>query len=96
MTRGYRQRKIKLAFEQTSLRISLGEIELLRAMPELTRKSPKYGQIAASISEVGIIEPPVVVRVPEGRAIPAARRAYPHRRSESAWRQGCCLPSGDR
>lgn len=64
MTRGNRQRKIKLAFEQTSLRIPLGEIELLRAMPESTRRSPKYGQIAASISEVGIIEPPVVIRVP--------------------------------
>ena len=64
MTRSNRQRKIKLAFEQTSLRIQLGEIELLRAMPESTRKSPKYGQIAASITEVGIIEPPVVVRVP--------------------------------
>ncbi|WP_206694718.1 ParB/Srx family N-terminal domain-containing protein [Novosphingobium sp. NBM11] len=64
MTRSNRQRKIKLAFEQTSLRIPLGEIELLRAMPESTRKSPKYGQIAASITEVGIIEPPVVVRVP--------------------------------
>ncbi|MBL8657243.1 MAG: ParB N-terminal domain-containing protein [Altererythrobacter sp.] len=64
MTRGNRQRKIKLAFEPTSLRIPLGEIELLRAMPETTRKSPKYGQIAASIREVGIIEPPVVIRVP--------------------------------
>lgn len=63
MTRGNRQRKIKLAFEPTSLRIPLGEIELLRAMPETTRKSPKYGQIAASIREVGIIEPPVVIRV---------------------------------
>jgi hypothetical protein len=64
MSRGNRQRKIKLAFEPTSLRIPLGEIELLRAMPETTRKSPKYGQIAASIREVGIIEPPVVIRVP--------------------------------
>lgn len=64
MSRANRRRKIKLAFESTSLRIPLGEIELLRTMPESTRKSPKYGQIAASIREVGIIEPPVVVRVP--------------------------------
>ncbi|AKM08896.1 plasmid partitioning protein RepB C-terminal domain-containing protein [Croceicoccus naphthovorans] len=63
MSRANRWRKIKLAFEPTSLRIPLGEIELLRTMPESTRKSPKYGQIAASIREVGIIEPPVVVRV---------------------------------
>ncbi|MGA1806145.1 plasmid partitioning protein RepB C-terminal domain-containing protein [Sphingobium sp. WW5] len=64
MTHGDRPRKIKLAFEPTSLRIPLGEIEVLRAMPETTRKSPKYGQIAASIREVGIIEPPVVILVP--------------------------------
>lgn len=64
MTRAKRQRPIKLAFERTSLRIPLGDIELLRDMPELTRKSVKYGQIAASIREVGIIEPPVVVRIP--------------------------------
>ena len=62
--RSKRQRAIKLAFERTSLRIPLGDIELLRVMPELTRKSVKYGQIAASIREVGIIEPPVVVRIP--------------------------------
>src|SRR3546814_1379762 len=33
-------------------------------MPEPMRRSVKYGQIAASIREVGIIEPPVVVRLP--------------------------------
>lgn len=64
MTRARRPRKVRLAFEQTSLRIPLGDIELLRTMPELTRKSVKYGQIAASIREVGIIEPPVVIRLP--------------------------------
>lgn len=64
MTRTRRPRKVRLAFEQTSLRIPLGDIELLRTMPELTRKSVKYGQIAASIREVGIIEPPVVIRLP--------------------------------
>lgn len=63
MTRGSKQRKIKLAFERTSLRIPLGDIELLRAMSESIRKSVKYAQIAASIREVGIIEPPVVIRL---------------------------------
>jgi ParB-like chromosome segregation protein Spo0J len=63
MTRTPRNRKIKLAFEPTSLRIPLTDIEMLRAMTPAIRKSVKYGQIAASIREVGIIEPPVVVRV---------------------------------
>lgn len=64
MTRANRPRKIRLAFEPTSLRIPLRDIELLRAMPDSTKRSLKYGQIAASIREVGIIEPPVVIRLP--------------------------------
>ncbi|MPT48377.1 MAG: chromosome partitioning protein ParB [Sphingobium sp.] len=63
MTGTSRKRKIKLAFETTSLRIPLADIEMLRAMTPTIRKSVKYGQIAASIREVGIIEPPVVVRI---------------------------------
>lgn len=63
MTVNTRTRKIKLAFEQTSLRIALADIELLRAVTPAIKRSVKYGQIAASISEVGIIEPPVVVRI---------------------------------
>ena len=67
MTRGNRPLKVRLAFEQTSLRIPLEEIELLRAVTPAIKQSVKYGQIAASIREVGIIEPPVVVRLPGNR-----------------------------
>lgn len=63
MTGSPRSRKIKLAFETTSLRIPLGDIEMLRAMTPAIKKSIKFGQIEASIREVGIIEPPVVVRI---------------------------------
>lgn len=63
MTGSPRSRKIKLAFETTSLRIPLTDIEMLRAMTPSIKKSVKYAQIEASIREVGIIEPPVVVRV---------------------------------
>ena len=63
MTGSPRSRKIKLAFETTSLRIPLGDIEMLRAMTPAIKKSVKYAQIEASIREVGIIEPPVVVRI---------------------------------
>ncbi len=53
---------VPLAFESATLRIALKDILPLREVSSATRKSVKYGQIAASIREVGIIEPPVVVR----------------------------------
>ncbi len=64
MSRTKRPNLVSLAFERTSLRIPLDEIEMLRTVPEAARRSVKYGQIASSIREVGIIEPPVVVRIP--------------------------------
>ena len=53
---------VRLAFEEASLRISIDAIMPLRSVPATVKKSVKYGQIAASIQEVGIIEPPVVAR----------------------------------
>ncbi|MER9421662.1 ParB N-terminal domain-containing protein [Mesorhizobium sp. M0317] len=53
---------VKIAFETASLRISIDEILPLRQLTPSVIKSVKYAQIAASIAEVGIIEPPVVVR----------------------------------
>lgn len=53
-------------FEHTTLRIPIAEITPLREVPNSVRKSVKYKQIAASIAEVGIIEPPVVVPDREG------------------------------
>ena len=53
---------VKLAFETRTLRIALADILPLRQLAAAVMKSVKYAQIAASISEVGIIEPPVVVR----------------------------------
>jgi ParB-like chromosome segregation protein Spo0J len=60
MSRGARE--LKIAFEASSLRIPVGQIEPLREVSERIKRSVKYDQIAASIKEVGIIEPPVVVR----------------------------------
>lgn len=54
--------ELKIAFETSSLRIPLSQLQPLREVSERVRKSVKYNQIAASIKEVGIIEPPVVVR----------------------------------
>lgn len=59
------KRQIKLAFEPSSLRIEFGEIELLRALPPNVKNSMKYAKIAASIREIGVIEPPVVARIPK-------------------------------
>lgn len=56
-------RQIKLAFEPTSLRINIDEIEPLRPLSSSKKASTKYAQIAASIHEIGIIEPPVVARI---------------------------------
>jgi len=64
MSKTKRPNLVSLAFERTSLRIPLDDIEMLRTVPEAARRSVKYGQIASSIREVGIIEPPVVVRIP--------------------------------
>lgn len=54
--------KVIPAFEDVTLRIALANIDPLRDVSEKARASAKYAQIAASITEVGIIEPPVVVR----------------------------------
>lgn len=59
MSRG---RGLTLGFEGSTLRIPLEQIRPLREVSERTRQTVKYGQIAASIDEVGIIEPPVVAR----------------------------------
>lgn len=52
------------AFEDSTLRIAIADITPLREVQPKVRKSVKYRQIEASIREVGIIEPPVVVRDP--------------------------------
>jgi ParB-like chromosome segregation protein Spo0J len=54
--------RLPLGFEETSLQISLGDILPLRIISERVKSSSKYAQIKASISEVGIIEAPVVIR----------------------------------
>lgn len=64
MSASKQTKPVKLAFETTSLRIQLDEIEFLRTVSPAIKRSIKYGQIEASIREVGIIEPPVVVRLP--------------------------------
>jgi len=53
---------VSMGFEQAACRIAIADIKPLKLVTETIKNSPKYVQIAASIREVGIIEPPVVAR----------------------------------
>ncbi len=53
---------VKMAFEEVELRIAIADIQPLKLVSDAIKKSPKYAQIAASMREVGIVEPPIVAR----------------------------------
>jgi RepB plasmid partitioning protein/ParB-like nuclease domain len=53
---------VKMAFEEAGLRIAIAHIQPLKLVSNAVKKTSKYAQIAASIREVGIVEPPVVAR----------------------------------
>jgi len=56
------QTPVKMAFEEEGLRIAITDINPLKTVDDSVRKTTKYIQIAASIREVGIVEPPIVTR----------------------------------
>ncbi|MDI3469861.1 MAG: ParB N-terminal domain-containing protein [Pseudolabrys sp.] len=51
---------VKMSFEAAGLRLAIADINPLRLVTAAVKRTPKYTQIATSIREVGIIEPPVV------------------------------------
>ncbi|MDX2094440.1 MAG: plasmid partitioning protein RepB C-terminal domain-containing protein [Alphaproteobacteria bacterium] len=51
---------IKIGFDVNTVRLGIDQITPLKIVTPIIRESEKYKQIAASIREVGIIEPPVV------------------------------------
>jgi ParB-like chromosome segregation protein Spo0J len=53
---------VKMAFEDTGLRIAIADIQPLKLVASEFKKTQKYRQIETSILEVGIVEPPVVAR----------------------------------
>jgi ParB-like chromosome segregation protein Spo0J len=55
---------INIAFEAAGLRIAINDIQPLKLMSSAVRNTPKYTQIATSIHEVGLVEPPIVARDP--------------------------------
>lgn len=63
--------EIKLGFDTDTIELSIEKIIALKLVPNTARESRKYKQIAISIQEVGIIEPPVVApdRQAKGRYV---------------------------
>ena len=53
---------VTMAFEKIQLRIAIADIQPLKLVSDVVKGTAKYAQIAASIREVGIVEPPVVAR----------------------------------
>jgi ParB-like chromosome segregation protein Spo0J len=53
---------VTMAFEEMQLRIAIADIQPLKLVSDVVKGTAKYAQIAASIREVGIVEPPVVAR----------------------------------
>jgi len=51
-----------MGFEEASRRLAISDIQPLKIVSDVIKKTPKYAQIVASIAEIGIIEPPVVTR----------------------------------
>jgi len=51
---------VQMGFEKATRRLAIADIQPLKIVSDAIKKSPKYGQIVASIGEIGIVEPPVV------------------------------------
>lgn len=59
--------EIKAGFDNATIDLAIDNIIPLKIVSAAARKSQKFLQIAASIREVGVIEPPVVSRDPQSR-----------------------------
>lgn len=59
------EQAVHIAFERRVLTLPLATLLPLRAVPEGVKHTVKYRRIAASVAEVGLIEPLVVARSPE-------------------------------
>jgi hypothetical protein len=51
-----------MGFEERILSVRLADLQPLKLVTEEVKRSAKYRQIAASIAEIGLVEPPVVAR----------------------------------
>lgn len=62
MARAAANGSVTLGVELASRRLPISEIQSLHEVTPNIKKSAKYRQIAASIREIGVIEPPVLAR----------------------------------
>ena len=62
MTAKSPKKTIRMAFEDSTVRVAIADILPLRSLRPALKSTKKYTQIVASIRELGIIEPPVVAR----------------------------------
>ncbi|MCA1549972.1 ParB N-terminal domain-containing protein [Bradyrhizobium sp. BRP19] len=53
---------VRMGFEERTATVRLADIQPLKLVSEEVKRSPKYRQIAASVGEIGLVEPPVVAR----------------------------------
>lgn len=53
---------VRMGFEERTTPVRLADIQPLKLVSEEVKRSPKYRQIAASVGEIGLVEPPVVAR----------------------------------
>ena len=60
---------VVMAFEPEGIEVPISAILPVKQLPASIKTSRKYVQIAASIAEVGIIEPPVVARGADGSGV---------------------------
>jgi RepB plasmid partitioning protein/ParB-like nuclease family protein len=56
------KRPVRMAFEESTVRVAIADVLPLRVVRPELKSARKYAQIATSIRELGIIEPPVVAR----------------------------------
>ena len=59
--------RVRRAFEEAVIVVPLSEIQPSKTIPPRVIQSVKFGRIVASIAEVGLVEPLVVLRAPDGR-----------------------------
>ncbi|MDI2071235.1 plasmid partitioning protein RepB C-terminal domain-containing protein [Bradyrhizobium sp. Mp27] len=58
---------VRMGFEERTSMVRLSDIQPLKLVSEEVKRSPKYRQIAASVGEIGLVEPPVVARSRDGQ-----------------------------
>lgn len=53
---------VRMGFEERTLCVKISDLRPLKQVTEEMKRSAKYLQIAASIAEIGLVEPPVLAR----------------------------------